>query len=188
LKRVRADARCPNCESRERHRALSYFYPRFLEALPRAPRTIHFAAEDALVPTIKPFCGTYQTSSFPNKGTADLNLDLSRLDLPDESYDLFVMNHVLNCVPDDKPAIREMGRVLRPGGMVLATVGLQPGPTIEHPRASNQSYRDYGLDDVASRLSPFEMRTVYAAEALDARARRLEGMPEPVPVLILTKR
>jgi SAM-dependent methyltransferase len=185
---MRADAQCPGCGSLERHRALSYFYPSFLASLPRpVGRAIHFAAETPLVPSIKPFCGTYQTSSYPKQGSADLNLDLTKLDLPDESCDLFIMNHVLNCVPDDEPVIREMARVLTAGGIVLATMGLKEGRTVEHPRASNQTYREYGNDDLASTFSPFALRRLYAAETLDARARRLEGIPEPVPVLIFTK-
>jgi SAM-dependent methyltransferase len=185
----RADAWCPNCGSLERHRALSYFYPTFLESLPRPiGRAIHFAAENALVPSIKPFCGAYQTSSFPNKGSADLNLDLTKLDLPDESCDLFIMNHVLNCVPDDKPVIREMARVLARGGIVLATMGFREGRTAEYPKkASNQTYREYGNDDLATTFWPFALRWLSAGETLDARARRLEGIPEPVPVLMLTK-
>lgn len=185
---MRGDAWCPGCGSLERHRALSYFYPTFLESLPRAPgRAIHFAPERSLVQSIKPFCGTYQTSSYPKKGSADLNLDLEKLDLPDESCDLLVMNHVLNCVPDDRPVIREMARVLMPGGIVLATIGLKEGRTFEHPRSSNQTYRDYGIDDLASTFSPFAVRRVHAGEQLDAPARRLQGIPEAVPVLILTK-
>jgi len=185
---TRADAQCPNCGALERHRALSYFYPAFFEALPRPPgRAIHFAPEKPLAPSIKPFCGTYETSSYPAKGWADLNLDLMKLDLPDESCDLFIMNHVLNCVPDDKPVIREMARVLTPGGIVLATMGLREGRTVEYPRASNQTYREYGIDDLVSTFSPFGVRRLYAAETLDAPARRLQGIPEPVPVLVLTK-
>ena len=185
---MRGDARCPACGSLERHRALSYFYPSFFRSLPRTPgRTIHFAPEQSLVSSIKPFCGAYQTSSYPTQGFADLNLDLSKLDLPDESCDLLVMNHVLNCVPDDRPVIREMVRVLTRGGSVLVTTGLKEGRTFEHPRASNQTYRDYGIDDLASRFSPFDVRRVQAADDLDARARRLHGIPEAVPVLILTK-
>jgi SAM-dependent methyltransferase len=185
---MRRDALCPKCGSLERHRALASFYPSFLQSLPRqAARAIHFAPEKPLVPSIKPFCASYQTSSFPAKGWADLNLDLTKLDLPDESCDLFIMNHVLNCVPDDKPVIQEMARVLTPGGIVLATMGFREGRTFEHPRASNQTYREYGIDDLASTFSPFAVRRVYAGESLDSRARQLQGIPEVVPVLILTK-
>lgn len=185
---ARGDAYCPNCRSLERHRALSSFYPTFLASLPRRPgRAIHFAPEKSLVPSIKPFCGVYQTSFYPAKGWADLNLDLTNLDLPDESCDLLIMNHVLNCVPDDKPVIREMARVLTPGGIVLATMGFKEGRTSEHPRASNQTYREYGIDDLASTFSPFTVRRLYAGETLDAQSRRLQGIPEPVPVLVLAK-
>jgi SAM-dependent methyltransferase len=185
---MRADARCPGCGSMERHRALSHFYPAFLESLPGSPRrAIHFAAEDSLKPIIKPLCGTYQTSWYPNKGSSDLNLDLAKLDLPDESCDLFIMNHVLNCVADDRPVVREMARVLTPGGIVLATMTLKEGRTVEHPRQSNETYREYGIDELASAFSPFGVRTAYAAGTLDAETRRIQGIPEPVTVLILTK-
>ena len=185
---MRGDAWCPSCGSLERHRALSYFYPPFLESLPRAPgRAIHFAPEPALAQSIKPFCGTYQTSSYPRKGSADLNLDLENLDLPDESCDLLIMNHVLNCVPDDKPVIREMARVLKPGGIVLATTGLRQGRTFEHPKASNQTYREYGIDDLPETFAPLTVRRLHAAEDLDEHARRLQGIPEAVPVLVLSK-
>jgi len=184
----RGDAQCPSCGAMERHRALSSFYPGFLKSLPRQPgRAIHFAPERPLVSSIEPYCKGYQTSSYPKQGWADLNLDLMKLDLPDASCDLFVMNHVLNCVPDDKPVVREMARVLTPGGMVLATMGLKEGRTFEHPRESNETYRDYGIDDLPSRFAPFGMRTVYAADNLDAPARRLHGIPEAIPVLVLIK-
>jgi hypothetical protein len=185
---TRADAQCPECGSMERHRALSSFYPGFLKSLPTPPRrAIHFAPEKSLIASIRPFCETYQTSSYPRQGWADLNLDLSKLELPDESCDLFVMNHVLNCVQDDKPVVREMARVLTPGGIVLATMTLKQGQTIEHPRQSNETYRDYGVEDLASRFSPFGLRQAHAAEGLEGPARRLQGIPEVVPVLILTK-
>jgi SAM-dependent methyltransferase len=172
----------------ERHRALSYFYPAFLQSLPRPPgRAIHFAPEKCLAASIKPFCTTYQTSFYPTQAWADLNLDLTHLDLPDESCDLLLMNHVLNCVPDDKPVIREMARVVAPGGIVLATMGVKPGRTSEHPQMSNQTFREYGIDDLATTFSPFGVQRLFAAADLDAPARRLQRIPAPVPVLVLTK-
>jgi SAM-dependent methyltransferase len=46
-------------------------------------------------------------------------MDAQRLDLPSESFDLVVANHMLYHVPDRSAALAEFRRVLRPGGRVV---------------------------------------------------------------------
>jgi ubiquinone/menaquinone biosynthesis C-methylase UbiE len=51
---------------------------------------------------------------------ADLRLgDAQALDFPDESFDTVVSTYALCAVPDDRRAVQEMARVLRPGGRLL---------------------------------------------------------------------
>lgn len=45
--------------------------------------------------------------------------DLQRLPFPDGAFDLALVNEVLEHVPDDLVALREVHRVLRPGGRVV---------------------------------------------------------------------
>lgn len=55
--------------------------------------------------------------------------DAEDLPLPDASVDVVTSNGVLNLVPDKEAAIREIGRVLRPGGRVQIAdivVGTEP--------------------------------------------------------------
>ena len=50
----------------------------------------------------------------------DLRLgDAQALDLPDASFDTVVCTLSLCAIPDDRRAVAEMGRVLRPGGRLL---------------------------------------------------------------------
>ena len=52
--------------------------------------------------------------------TVDLRLgDAQALDLPDESFDTVVCTLSLCGIPDERPAVQEMKRVLRPGGQLL---------------------------------------------------------------------
>jgi SAM-dependent methyltransferase len=52
--------------------------------------------------------------------------DLTRLPFPDGSFDGVVCGEVLEHIPDDAAAIRELRRVLRPGGVLVATVPANP--------------------------------------------------------------
>jgi ubiquinone/menaquinone biosynthesis C-methylase UbiE len=57
-------------------------------------------------------------------GELDLSVELregdaQRLDLPDGSFDTVVCTYGLCTIPDERQAVTEMARVLRPGGLLL---------------------------------------------------------------------
>lgn len=58
--------------------------------------------------------------------------DVQALTYADNAFDLCTSTEVLEHVPDDARAMRELLRVLKPGGRLLFTVPLNPGqPTVE---------------------------------------------------------
>lgn len=189
LESVRSGVICPGCGSFERHRALASFYPTFFQRLGVRPaRLIHFAAEPCLTPIVAPLCDRYETSAYGERTPADLRLDVTRLALPDASCDALLLNHVLDCIPDDRLAIAEMYRVLGPGGVVLAVATFEQGrPSREVRVRSNSLYRIYGSEDLASRFAPFSAAAVNAADGLSPDIRRLRGIPVVVTVLVLRK-
>lgn len=76
----------------------------------------------------------------------DLRLgDAQLLDFPAESFDAVVFSLALCSIPDDRQAVREAGRVLRPGGRLLA---------LEHVRSPHRAVRAVQrlVDLVTSRL------------------------------------
>jgi SAM-dependent methyltransferase len=60
--------------------------------------------------------------------------DVQRLTYPDESFDLCTSTEVLEHVPDDAAAFRELRRVLKPGGALVFIVPLSAGATLERAR------------------------------------------------------
>lgn len=57
---------------------------------------------------------------------ADLKLDIQATGLANESYDIIIANHVLEHVDDFRAALREMYRVLRPGGSFICSFPMDP--------------------------------------------------------------
>ena len=78
---------------------------------------------------------------------APLAMDLTRLAFPDARFDLVLCSHVLEHVDDDRRAIAEMARVLRPGGRALVMVPLDQG------RA--QTYEDASAATPGARAAAF---------------------------------
>lgn len=66
---------------------------------------------------------------YKRAGVPVRNLNLTRLDCPDASYDCIVALSVIEHVPNVRRALAEMYRVLAPGGRMLITTDCSPEPT-----------------------------------------------------------
>ena len=118
----RYDAQCPKCDSLERHR-LTQLALRD-HPLPADAAVIHFAPEKAIAQILP--SKNYRSAEI-EPGKADLVLDLCAIALPDRSADVVVVNHVFEHVDDDSVALSEVFRILRPGGLLIATVPIIDG-------------------------------------------------------------
>lgn len=121
---------CPRCRSHPRHRAIVLLLAR---GEPSGRRVLHFAPE----PLFDRFFAErpeFDRVTADLYAPADLRLDITHMDLPDGSFDLILCSHVLEHVPDDRAAISELRRVLRPGGTALVLTPYRPDrPTYEDP-------------------------------------------------------
>lgn len=82
---------------------------------------------------------------------------LKNAELPDESFDIVTMWHVLEHVPDPVEALRRVARLLRPGGLLLLGV-----PNIDSIEACIFGRRWFSLD-APRHLSHFTPHTLTAA-------------------------
>jgi ubiquinone/menaquinone biosynthesis C-methylase UbiE len=79
----------------------------------------------------------------------DYHVDLQKLPFKDATYDFIFASHVLEHVPDDKKAIQEIRRILKPGGIAILPVPIVCEKTVEYPEANpHEAYhqRAPGLD------------------------------------------
>jgi SAM-dependent methyltransferase len=129
----RWDARCTQCGSRERHRLLWLWVTHGGGNRLEGKRILHFAPEKALRRVLGRNPG-YETADLLQKGMTH-QVDIMRLPMPDSTYDVVIANHVLEHIDDDRRAMGELFRVLKPGGLALLTVPINPtrAETYEDP-------------------------------------------------------
>ncbi|MFN8346178.1 MAG: methyltransferase domain-containing protein [Spirosomataceae bacterium] len=125
--RYRTNAYCPRCKSLERHR---YIYLTLRDRLGfyNAPvkKVLHFAPDICLIKGIKknPYIdyitADYMTS-FTDSITVkpDYVMSIDDIQFSDNSFDVVIAIGILVMVPDDAKAMREVLRVLKPGGYAL---------------------------------------------------------------------
>jgi SAM-dependent methyltransferase len=139
----RPHARCPRCGSLERHRYLHFFLTsesRLWRARPL--RLLHFAPEPCFE-HLRRMPGVDYLSADLVSPTADLHLDITQMPLDDASFDAVLCSHVLEHVDDDVKALKEIFRILRPGGWALVLVPLQESreTTLEDPSVTDPAER-----------------------------------------------
>ena len=194
---------CPVCRMQVRHRLLAAV----LDGLAQVEKSdescllagkdvLHFAPEKQLSERIKKVARKHITADF-DRSDCDLRLNMSSMpEVADASFDTVIAFDVLEHVPDDIAAMRELHRVLRRGGLALVTVPQKDPPsktdedssvTDEAQRAArfgqNDHVRMYG-DDFASRLMSvgFKVRVISASDFPAAQVgRHVLRPPYPNP-------
>jgi ubiquinone/menaquinone biosynthesis C-methylase UbiE len=89
-------------------------------------------------------------------------MDVQNIPFPDGSFDVVFCNHVLEHVADDRAAMREMWRVMRPGGW-----GVMLSPVDETHRTT---FEDDTITDRAERtrlFGQYDHRRVYGLDYAD---------------------
>jgi SAM-dependent methyltransferase len=139
----RPAAICPGCGSHERHRALALYLRERTNLGERPRRMLHFAPEHALDQVLAPLAGLERVTADLEPGAAELQIDITRIALDDASFDAIICSHVLEHVEDDRRAMGELVRVLRPGGwaLILVPVDIERDATLEDPAVTTPEQR-----------------------------------------------
>lgn len=141
----RADAICPGCGSHERHRAL---WLHLRDRLGEGPlRMLHFAPEHALSQRLERIAELERVTADLDPAGVEVAADLTALPFDDASFDAAICSHVLEHVEDDRAAMDELARVLRPGGWLAVMVPIDLNRT--------HTYEDDSITDPDKRERAF---------------------------------
>ena len=110
---------CPGCGSRPRHRLLWLYLREQVEPGLGEADVLHFAPERVLGERLRRESGRYVSADLSDDRSPTVLADITALPFEDAGFDLVLCSHVLEHVDDDGRAMREMCRVLRPGGAAL---------------------------------------------------------------------
>jgi SAM-dependent methyltransferase len=178
----RRAARCYWCGSVERQRLLW----RYLEGQ-QFDSVLHVAPERCLGDRLQRDATRYQSIDLDSP-RADVHADITRPLPLAERFDLVLCSHVLEHIPDDRAAIRELSKVLSPGGRLVILVPTEGDKTVEEqiddPAERVRRYgqadhvRMYGSDVVERIASQGLDVQVVSWQDVPADAARLEGIDE----------
>jgi SAM-dependent methyltransferase len=160
---------CPACDASDRERLYALYFDRLFQTFDdrRRYRLVDFAPARALRRRLKsyPFI-EYRGADLARQAVDDC-VDITDMrPYDDNSIDVFLCSHILEHVPQDRKAMREIFRTLRPGGVAVVMVPLVHGVEETHEDAlintvdlrwkyygAGDHVRQYGRMDFVKRLT-----------------------------------
>lgn len=144
---------CPHCGGMDRERLVAeYFLQHFKETKPNPDfRLLEFAPRDAMRRFFENnFSIQHETADLLMPGVDHIVDICTMTQFADASYDAWICLHVLEHVVDDAAALRELYRILKPGGfgVLLVPISLTLEQTEENPDAPEEErWKRFGQGD-----------------------------------------
>lgn len=133
----------PSTLSLERHRLLWLFLKGETNFFEANLKVLHFAPEQAFYTQFRRLKNIQYTTTDLNSPLADVKADICKLPFEDDAFDVILCNHVLEHIPDDTKAMKELFRILKPGGWGIFQVpqDLERAATFQDDRITDEKER-----------------------------------------------
>jgi predicted SAM-dependent methyltransferase len=140
---------CPRCWSHDRERHLFLYFEK-MGMLPKFHHShiLHFAPERWIAKIIaEKQPARYIKADLYPAAPDIVKVDMLNIQYPNDSFDFVIANHVLEHVHDEMQALKELHRVLKPGGFAI----------LQTPYSAKllHTFCDAGIDDDESRLQAY---------------------------------
>jgi hypothetical protein len=153
---------CARCGSLSRHRILWLYIKDQIESSHGQLKVLHFAPEFCIERKLKHLANVEYHSADLHSQWAQEHFDITHIPESDNSYDIVLCSHVLEHVAEDRIAMKEIYRILKPGGWAVLQVPIQ----WNRPR----TYEDPGIVTPDQRLEAFgqdDHVRIYGADFID---------------------
>jgi len=140
---------CPRCGSLQRYRQLCLYLKE--QGFEDPTRPVHLL-EIAPKPCMRNYCQQFSHVTYVGSDLdspqAQVFSDLTQMGMASAVFDIIVCFHVLEHIPDDRTAIREIRRLLKPNGYALIMVPINGDNTFEDPMIPPERFEEvFGQSD-----------------------------------------
>ena len=142
---------CPVCKSSYRTRLVKAYLDEYID-LKIDISLLHIAPEEQLSylfqrkQNIQYTCGDILPERYHHFAPS-IKIDITDIPFPDNSFDLILCNHVLEHIPDDRKAMKQLLRVLKPQGKAILQVPVS--------LKLEKTYEDWSINSENERLKKF---------------------------------
>jgi SAM-dependent methyltransferase len=183
----RPNALCPQCGALERHRLLWLYLKRRTDFFFARLKVLHIAPEPIFQKNFSNLSNLEYISADIASDIAMRMFDITAIPFPENTFDVIICYHVLEHIVDDKKAMRELFRVLKPAGWGILQSPWErerettyEDPTITTPDARTRAFgqkdhvRIYGRDyvDRLSEAGFIPIRDEFAGEMPASEVKR----------------
>ncbi|UXP34007.1 methyltransferase domain-containing protein [Reichenbachiella agarivorans] len=149
---ARANALCPNCLALERHRLMWLYLKNQTDFFGSQKEILHIAPEICFIKRFEAIHGDRYITADIESPLAKVKMDIHQMPFEDNRFDVAFCNHVMEHVADDIQSMKEIFRVLKPGGWAIIQIPyFEPIPdvTFEDNSITDPQEREriFGQDD-----------------------------------------
>lgn len=198
---IRENALSPGTNSLERHRLMYLYLKRDTDFFTKPQKVLHVAPEQCFYGRFRKMENLDYTTADLDSPIADISMDLHDIPFEENTFDVVFCNHVLEHVDDDQQCMRELCRILKPGGLAIMQVPWIPDqemtvedPSIKDPKERERLFgqydhvRKYGKD-YSDRLEKagFKVTRVDMNKELSKEEFEKYRLPEGEPLYVCSK-
>jgi len=143
----RKNALAPGTLSLERHRLLWLYLKNETDFFTTHKKVLHMAPEQCFLKRFKNLKNLDYLTADLYSPIVDVKADICDLPFEENAFDVIFCNHVLEHIEDDKKAMSELYRVLKPGGMGIFQ--------IPQDLEREKTYEDFSITNPEERAKHF---------------------------------
>lgn len=145
--KTRENVLSPSTLSLERHRLMWLYLQNETDFFTQKLKVLHIAPEQAFLQKFRQMKNLDYTTLDIESPIADIKADIRKLPLEDNTFDVIFCNHVLEHIEEDSRSMKELYRVMKPGGWGIFQVPMKS--------ELEKTYEDFTIKDPKERQKHF---------------------------------